>query len=181
MPLPKPRSHKTAAPIHMTHPAVRVANALEGGPDPDDPTWTPRDVEEILRGTLQAYLSQPLRLRDWPMDLRAEMPDVLQNYWENYGKKDPDLKARPRPTGRQLDEADRAAVWLLWLKPRPRKVVSARLFGVRWRMIEGFTGQNRRWLKPNVYDRSLSIIAVRLEREKIYFKKDFPNVRNFAR
>ena len=89
------------------------------------------------------------RLRE-AMDMMRRLPDGTRRLLRGAGgerwpdahvKESPENKPNPfapcpvRPEGDEIEAADEAIGWLLWLDDRTRLIVSGRAAGARWRAI----------------------------------------------
>ena len=133
-----------------------AASAIPGaGP------WTSDEVERRLRAAMKVMA----RLRD---GTRRLLRAVGGESWpDSHVKESPENKPLPlrlgrlRPGGAELDKADEAIGWLLWLDGRTRLIVSGRVAGASWRDIglEVALGRHRARL---IYTHGLFEIARRL-------------------
>jgi hypothetical protein len=72
--------------------------------------------------------------------------DVVRSFWEAYGAEQAKLSS-VRPSGRDIDDADEALAWLLWLDAADRLLVWARACGLKWRHLERRFAMTERGLR----------------------------------
>lgn len=138
---------------------AQVVRPPEGG------RWTAEAVQAELEHAFDVLKRLPGRTG--PDGFRCGMPEVLRSIWDAYDWNAAD--ARLRPASPAPEEIDRATVVVAWLtlieSQRDRRVVAARCFGARWRMIERFDGRTREHLQRQVFRRALEVVATRLNHQ----------------
>ena len=129
--------------------------------------WFPSEVAARLAEAASTYQAMPMPKNGKPPPVRAAAwPDTVQQWFDNwiqYNRDAPRLsKVIPSPA--QIDRADEAVSWLLWLPPDRRKLLWARACGVRWRKLESRFGKGGRCLQM-WHRESLEQIAETLEKK----------------
>lgn len=116
--------------------------------------WSSDVVIERLRRAALVVRHLPSGM---PASSMVRQVDVVRTFWEAYGA-EPARVGAVRPSGVEIDEADEALSWLLWLDTRDRLIVWARASGVKWRHLERRIGNAERHLRRCHRHAVLSIV-----------------------
>lgn len=107
--------------------------------------WTPAMIEDRLESATDVFRALP-DVR--PQGFFSAWPDYLHSFADQVGQ-EPRLR-RPRPSLRQITEADEALLWLRWLNPADARLLWLRANRRPWKLVCWEIGisraaANRRW------------------------------------
>ena len=107
--------------------------------------WTPAMVEDRLECAAEVFRSLPAVK---PQGYFNAWPEYFHSFADKVGQ-EPQMR-RPRPSPRQITQAEEAMLWLRWLEPEDARLVWARADGMAWKPICWQFGisratANRRW------------------------------------
>lgn len=127
--------------------------------------WTPTMVEDRLESAADVFRSLP---EVKPQGYFNAWPEYFHSFADKVGQ-EPKMR-RPRPSPRQITEAEEAMLWLRWLEVDDARLVWARADGMAWKPICWQFGisratANRRW------QYGLAIIVWRLNGKRVPGKR----------
>lgn len=107
--------------------------------------WTPAMVEARLESAADVFRSLP---EVKPQGYFNAWPEYFHSFADQVGQ-EPRMR-RPKPSPRQITQAEEAMLWLRWLEPEDGRLVWARADGMAWKPICWQFGisratANRRW------------------------------------
>lgn len=127
--------------------------------------WTPATVDARLESAADVFSMLP---EGKPQGYFNAWPDYFHSFADKVGQQ-PQMR-RPRPSPRQVTEAEEAMLWLRWLEVDEARLVWARADGMAWKPICWQFGisratANRRW------QYGLAIIVWRLNGKRMPGKR----------
>jgi len=127
--------------------------------------WTPAMVEARLESAADVFRSLPGVM---PQGFFNAWPEYFHSVADKVGQQ-PQIR-RPRPSPRQITEAEETLLWLRWLDPDDARLLWLRANRTQWRPICWELGisratANRRW------QYGLAVIVWRLNRKRVPGKR----------
>ena len=92
--------------------------------------WTTAQVQDRLESAADVMRQLPGVM---PQGYFNAWPEYFHSFADKVGQ-EPQMR-RPRPSPRQITEAEEAMLWLRWLEPEDAKLVWARAEGIAWKPI----------------------------------------------
>lgn len=141
--------------------------------------WTFDAVEERLREAMTTLRRIPFPRNGRPMADRSHWPEIVREFWEQYGASDPGTspveladihteldrdrnRVRIVPSPVSIHRMDECLAWVYWIESaRNRKILTLRLCGRSWRRIAQRDGWSHTYIKI-IYDRCIQEICDRL-------------------
>ena len=127
--------------------------------------WTPAMVEARLESAADVFRSLPGVM---PQGFFNAWPEYFHSVADKVGQQ-PQIR-RPRPSPRQITEAEETLLWLRWLDPDDARLLWLRANRTPWKPICWELGisratANRRW------QYGLAVIVWRLNRKRVPGKR----------
>jgi hypothetical protein len=143
------------APDHAEARQVAVLKPLPGQP------WTsPMVLLRLTEALGQGGVLQRLAVRGLRPEGFGAGVDVVRDFWEAYGRSDE--RERPIvPSAEEIDRSEEAIRWLLWLEDPARRLVAAKLRGVKERRLENQFYVSRETLRKR-FKLAIALIVGRL-------------------
>ena len=92
--------------------------------------WTTAQVQDRLELAAGVMRQMPGVM---PQGFFNAWPEYFHSFADKVGQ-EPQMR-RPRPSPRQITEAEEAMLWLRWLEPEDGRLVWARADGMAWKPI----------------------------------------------
>ena len=132
--------------------------------------WTRAQVQDRLESAADVMRRLP---GVKPQGYFSAWPEYLHGFADKVGQ-EPEM-TRPRPTPRDISQAEEALLWLRWLETDDARLVWMRVSGHRWKPICWRFGisratAHRRW------EYALSVLAWRLSGRRVPRKRSRRNV-----
>ena len=100
--------------------------------------WTPAMVEDRLESAADVFRSLP---DVKPQGYFSAWPEYFHSFADQVGQ-EPRMR-RPRPSPRQITEAEEAMLWLRWLEKDDARIVWLRANRTQWKKIGWEIGLSR--------------------------------------
>lgn len=122
--------------------------------------WSTGVVLKRLEHAAAVLMDMRAGRHAWPSSRITAQHDVVRSFWDAYGSEAARL-SRVMPSGRDIDRADEALGWLLWLEPGDVPLVFGRALGVKWRHLVRRLRMSERGLRTR-HRRAVFAIVLRL-------------------
>ncbi|PKP85904.1 MAG: hypothetical protein CVT80_00225 [Alphaproteobacteria bacterium HGW-Alphaproteobacteria-2] len=100
--------------------------------------WTPTMVEDRLESAADVFRTLPGVM---PQGFFNAWPEYFHSFADKVGQ-EPRMR-RPRPSPRQITQAEEALLWLRWLEKSDARIVWLRANGEPWKKISWEIGLSR--------------------------------------